>query len=365
MNQMDYIRKMAEGDPELQYITSLNMRLHNTEEGNAWAAKFCKASAEQGHLKAQVEYAGMCLFGIGMEQDVDEAMRWAQTALTGGGDTQNIIDCINRNDRGKLKFLKQIGGATMDAMLADDNYEVGKIFQSVGNIEYTKKYYALAAEDGNAYAALMLAIIYASEGGDESILHSDRYLELSFDLGQTDAYFAMGLSFLGGFKNIPADVERAIGYFEKGAGLGDADSLAAVGVAILIYNRNVERAAEHLRKSADAGCPAGIRLLLMTPLYGHPLDDLWELHSKYTDIYGKEEGDARLNVTMQNLHIDIGAINEGFEKNEGRSLRGEDIRFLMLHVFRSIIDERTFMQSHENMLAMLGIKGKPEEGGCQ
>ncbi len=362
---LEYIRKMAKGDPEQQYITSQKMLQYFTEEGNVWAAKFCKASAEQGYLDAQVEYARMCLSGIGMEQDADEAMKWAQTALAGGGDTQYIIDCINRSDREKLNYIKHIQDITMDALFAGDDYKIGRIFQSIGNIEYAKKHLARAAEDGNADAAVRLAIIYASEGGDENILESNRYLELSFDFGQTDAYFIMGFSFLGGRENIPPDVERAIGYFEKGAELGDAESLAAVGVANLVYSDTVEKAVGYLRKSADAGCPAGIRLLLMTPLYGYRLNDLFELHAKYMDIYGKEEGNARLNVTTRLLDLKDSASIEKYETIAGRRFTDEDARFLLLHAFRSVIDENTFMQSHEEMLVTLGIKDKPEAGECQ
>ena len=112
--------------------------------------------------------------------------------------------------------------------------DISKSFSGVGAQPRVKKEqhvwdYALAADQGNAHAAFMLAQRYdAGDGVAESKVDAAKYYKIAADQGNPDAQFMLGMLFDIG-DGIPQSESEALRYYKMSASRGNVNAQKVLG----------------------------------------------------------------------------------------------------------------------------------------
>ncbi|PWT71613.1 MAG: hypothetical protein C5B46_07940 [Proteobacteria bacterium] len=230
--------KAAAGDPEAQ--TTLALALHGAtllKPDDVQALRLLHKAADQGYVAAQESLGIFYEIGIGIEKPAPEkALEWYRKAIA-----QGSLDAATNM---ALMYLDG-NGVPRDPPLA---------------IAWFRK----AAEGGEATAQYNLALIYA-RGKDvpQDYNESLRWLTAAADHDVLPAITDLASFYLHPPDNRRADVNRAIHYYEKAAGLGSVPAESTLGdifangvdgkpdyaQAVIWYRK----AAEHRDPSAQFG----------------------------------------------------------------------------------------------------------------
>jgi len=131
------------------------------------------------------------------------------------------------------------------------------------NFELAAHWYKIAAQQGNAEAALVLAELYETEkvtppspnAVKEMYEFGYRLLKADADRGRPSAATKLGLMFFHG-QGVKEDANRAIKWLQRGVELGSAQAKVALG-RLTIWNStpgyNAEQSLEMLHEAAEAG----------------------------------------------------------------------------------------------------------------
>jgi TPR repeat protein len=244
--------KASVGDPEAE--TLLALALHSgtlLRRDDAEALRLLHKAADQGAMAAQESLGIFLAMGIGMEQPAPaEALEWYKKAAGQGS----------------------LDAATNIALMYADGIGVPK------DPAQAMTWFRRAAEGGDATAQYNLALIYGrGKEVPQDYKESVRWLGAAADQNVVPATLDLAAFYLHPPDGTPADVARAIHYYEKAAALGNVPAEVTLGNIFANGAQgkpDYEKAVTWYSKAADQGQPdAQFGLALRYALgQGVPLD---------------------------------------------------------------------------------------------
>ena len=225
--------KAASGDPEAQ--TTLALALHAAtllKPDDVQALRLLHKAADRGYVAAQESLGIFYEIGVGMEKPApQEALQWYRKAIA-----QGSLDAMTN----------------MALMFLDGKGVPKDPPQAIG-------WFLKAAEGGEATAQYNLALIYA-RGKDvpQDYNESLRWLTAAADHDVMPAIMDVASFYLHPPDNRAADVNRAVHYYEKAAGLGSVPAQTMLGD---IFANGADGKPDHARavtwyrKAAEHGDP--------------------------------------------------------------------------------------------------------------
>ncbi len=196
------------------------------------AAKWFRASAEQGNAVGQCKLGACYYAGKGVEQNYEEAVKWYRaSAEQGNSDAQyGLGDC----------------------------YYDGTGFEQ--NYEEAAKWFRASAEQGNAVGQLQLGICYyAGEGVEQNYEEAVKCLRASAELGDSDGQCRLGTCYYAG-KGVNQNYKEAVKWFRASAEQGNADAQWRLGDCYYAgkgVKQNYRDAVKWFRASAEQGNAVG------------------------------------------------------------------------------------------------------------
>ncbi len=227
--------KAEAGDPEAE--TTLALAYHAgvlLKQSDADALRLLHKAADRGYRAAQESLGIFSETGIGEEQpDPAKALEWYKKAVQQGSlDAATNIGLMYARGRGVPK-------------------------NSVEASTWLRK----AAEGGDAIAQYNLALLYGrGDGVPKNDKESRRWLTAAAEQNVIPALLDLANFYLNPPASTEPDVEHAIPYLEKAAGLDNAHAQAMLGT---IFARGVqgkpdyEQSVNWYRKAAEHGDPDG------------------------------------------------------------------------------------------------------------
>ncbi len=267
--------KASAGDPEAE--TLLALALHSgtlLRRDDAEALRLLRKAADQGSMAAQESLGIFSAMGIGMEQPSPaEALEWYKKAAQQGS----------------------LDAATNIALMYDDGIGIPK------DPSQAMIWFRRAAEGGEATAQYNLALIYGrGKEVPQDYKESLRWLTAAADQNVVPATLDLAAFYLHPADGSPADVARAIHYYEKAADLGSVPAEVTLGNIFANGAQgkpDYEKAVTWYRKAADQGHPdAQFGLALRYALgQGVPLD-LEEALRLFVAAANKGQAGAQFNL---------------------------------------------------------------------
>jgi TPR repeat protein len=227
--------KAKTGDPEAE--TTLALAYHVAvllKKDEPEALRLLHEAADQGFMAAQESLGIFAEAGFGMEQPAPaEALDWYKKAARQGS----------------------LDAATNIALIYADGKGVPKDPQKAIT------WFRQAAEGGDATAQYNLALMFArGDGIPQDNQESVRWLTAAAEQNVIPALLDLGKAYMHPADSTPADVGRAIHYYEKAAGLGSALAQAILGSIFANGQQgkpDYEQAVKWYRKAAEQGQPDG------------------------------------------------------------------------------------------------------------
>jgi len=225
--------KASVGDPEAE--TLLALALHSgtlLRRDDAGALRLLRQAADQGSMAAQESLAIFLAMGIGMEQPApSEALEWYKKAAQKGS----------------------LDAATNIALMYADGLGIPK------DPAQAMIWFRRAAEGGDATAQYNLALIYGrGKEVPQDYKESLRWLTAAADQNVVPATLDLAAFYLHPPDSRPADVARAVHYYQKAADLGSVPAEVTLGNIFANGARgkpDYEKAVTWYRKAADQGQP--------------------------------------------------------------------------------------------------------------
>ena len=225
--------KASVGDPEAE--TLLALALHSgtlLRRDDAEALRLLHKAADQGSMAAQESLGIFLAMGIGMEQPAPaEALEWYKKAAQQGS----------------------LDAATNIALMYADGIGVTK------DPAQAMTWFRRAAEGGDATARYNLALIYGrGKEVPQDYKEAVRWLTAAADQNVLPATLDLAAFYLHPPDGTPADVARAIQYYEKAAALGSVPAEVTLGNIFANGAQgkpDYEKAVAWYSKAADQGQP--------------------------------------------------------------------------------------------------------------
>ncbi len=223
--------KATGGDPEAETLLALALHsgtLLRRDDGEA--LRLLQKAADHGFVAAEESLGIFFAMGIGMDRaDPTQALEWYKKAAAQGSlDAATDIALMYEGGAGIVKDPSQ-------AMI----------------------WFRRAAEGGDATAQYNLALIYG-RGKDvpQNYKESVRWLTAAADQNVVPAILNLATLYLHPADGTPADVQRAIQYYEKAAELGSVPAEVMLGNIFAEGTQgkaDYEKAVTWYRKAADQG----------------------------------------------------------------------------------------------------------------
>ncbi|MGA2002856.1 MAG: AMIN domain-containing protein [Terriglobales bacterium] len=269
--------KSNAGDPEAETMLALAYHTGNLLKRNdAEALRLLRKAAEQGFMAAQESLGIFLETGIGMEHPAPaEALEWYKKAVRQGSlDAATNIGLMYAEGK----------GVPRDPALA---------------LTWIRK----AADGGDAAAQYNLALMYARGNGvAKDYKESLRWLMAAADQNVVPALVDLGIFYMHPPDATPADVDRAIGYYEKAADLGSSRAAAVLGN---IFARgpqgkpDYEQSVKWYRKAAEQGERDGQWGLAMRYAMGQGVPvDLQEARRLFTAAADQGQAEAQFDLAL-------------------------------------------------------------------
>ena len=202
------------------------------------AAKWCRASAEQGNAAAQSDLGFFYEKGQGVEQSYDKAVKWYRAASEqGNAAAQNSLgDCyyygrgIDQSHVEAVKWLRKAaeqGHVVAQSSLADCYLGgVGVEQSSAAAMKWLRK----AAEQGYAAAQYYLGYCYANGLGlDQSYEETVKWYRKAAEQGYAVAQLSLGHCYDNG-QSVEQSSTEAVKWYRKLAEQGNAVGQKVLGV---------------------------------------------------------------------------------------------------------------------------------------
>jgi len=248
-------QKSETGDPEAE--TTLALAYHSgvlLKQNDTEAVRLLRKAADRGWMAAEESLGIFLEGGIGVERPVPaEAIKWYEKAAL-----QGSMDAATNM---ALMYANGIGAArdTMQAV----------------------KWFHRAADGGDATGQYNLALMYIrGEGVPHDYKEAIRWLTAAADQNLVPAILSLADLFLQPpTSELPADLGKAIRYYEKAADLGSAGAQTTLGTIFargLTGKPDYDLAVKWYQKAAEQGDPDGQLGLGVSYATGHGVPEDFE-----------------------------------------------------------------------------------------
>ena len=229
------------------------------ELDDAYAAEIYKDLAAQNHIGANYHYGEVLFYGIGINQNVKESVKHLQVAAESGMVEAQYLYAIALDFLGKqedaIKWFKTVAESEHNLAPEAAN-RLGEIYQELGELNLSAKYYKKGADAGIEASIVNLArLLYISDKFDEAkvlfeslpnnpvaqvfigLMHEKgqayreneiqalEWYEKSANQGNVDGMYLQALLLLKG-KDIPDELRsNSKKLLEHASCLGNADAL--------------------------------------------------------------------------------------------------------------------------------------------
>lgn len=228
--------KADAGDPEAQ--TMLALAYHAgvlLKQDDAQALRLLHSAADRGSLAAEESLGIFSETGVGLEQPaLADALGWYRKAAAQGSlDAATNIALMYANGKGVTRDISQ-----------------------------AVTWFRRAAEGGDASAQYNLALVYErGEGVPQDYRAAAHWLKAAADQGLVPAILDLAeISLQPPDSSMPADVAKAVDYYQRAADLGSAVAQSSLGTILtkgLTGKVDYDQAVMWYRKAADQGEPSG------------------------------------------------------------------------------------------------------------
>jgi TPR repeat protein len=243
----DYVRDNPEALNLLAFLFISGIFCFDLEEGVSCSDKFSREdasvakiflwAAKQGSICALHNYGHCLAYGVGVEQNRDEAVK--------------IYRTIVENERELARFR---------GVLAMAQYRYGLCFFWGNGVEKNQKeaakYLKLSADNGNALAQYNYGIcLKEGIGVDINPEDAAKYYKLAADQGYAKAQCRYGTLLVQG-DGVEENLAEAAKYYKLAADQGDCDGLHHYGECLesgIGVEENLEEAAKYYQLAADQG----------------------------------------------------------------------------------------------------------------
>ena len=202
------------------------------------ALNWYRVAADHGLAEAQVALGKAFEFGAGVEIDLVEACRWyRKAAMQGMPAAQLALECLDvavgRSRKSKKPPIRsgsrerRVADSRWIAFAAkggiDDFYHLGIMFESGIGVEKSLKqarlWYLKAAESGHRDAMVPLARLLVESTPAQAV----HWYQKAAELGHSEAQYALGRAYLGGV-GVVKDMPLALSWLAQSARTGNASS---------------------------------------------------------------------------------------------------------------------------------------------
>ena len=199
-----FIPAAEQGDAVAQYHLGCVLRGEEPDEAGKWFVH----AADQGCVDAQYQLGLMCVSGVGVPQDHNQAIQWFARAAK-----QGHADALTR--------AAKLGHA-------DSQYDLGHNYErGVGTPEDQTQavwWYTLAAEQGHACAQYELGCMSRGAEPDEAV----EWFTRAAEQGNADAQHALGKLYCSG-EGVPQNHVQAVRWFSGAAKQGHTGAQFELG----------------------------------------------------------------------------------------------------------------------------------------
>jgi len=222
---------------------------YGTQRNDVQAAQWFKRAAELGNPDGAYHYGYMRMYGHGVAADASDAVSWYKRAAEGGSARGELSyasalisgNGIARNETLAVPMMKSLVARHMQLSSDPDIKEaqalmaglLGDFYRSgtgVGkDMTEAVRWYSLAAERGDRFAARDLAkMYYQGDGVDKDFKQFLAWTAKAAELGHPEAQANLGLMLVQG-KELPKDVPTGVKLVQDAAHQGDGFAWSLVG----------------------------------------------------------------------------------------------------------------------------------------
>jgi TPR repeat protein len=210
----------ADRKKDIQYNIANQIRAEESRRIDQQEIEELRQRAEQGDTSAQMELGENYLYGILVEPDDAEAVRWFRMAAdqghNGGYITLGAMAFKMEDAELVRKIYEEANNGDVMAQLTLGHVHWGGEFVPQSNPE-ALKWFRMAAEQGHTGSKEMLGGIYRDEGDYEQAL---KWSRLAADEGSSFAQYTLGVLHLRG-EGVEKDIIEAARWILKAAEQGD------------------------------------------------------------------------------------------------------------------------------------------------
>lgn len=198
----DVLAGVEGGDAEAQFELAVILLRGGFEDMDRRALELLKASADQGHAKAQNRLGAIYRQGKIVLKDQEEAFRWFYKAAT-RGNTHAQVNLANSYALGKgvkKNYSEAVAWLKQAAMLGDSNAQakLGHMYRSGTGVEAdpaeAAEWYKKASEQDHPSALAHLGALYsAGEGVPKDDSRAFTLFQRSARLGNPRAQYILGM----------------------------------------------------------------------------------------------------------------------------------------------------------------------------
>lgn len=233
---IDACRVAVEAFPKDAMLLYNLGRAHDAAEHYPAAARFYREAAEGGNTEAMLRLATFFRWGLGVSEDIDQALTWYRRAAEAGS-TPAMLDLGSYfqwgkdepNDIEALRWYRRAAEAGDE----DGMYSVGLMYrEGIGvaqNDTEALRWFRRSADAGYSYAFFAVGRAYRDGAGvqpDEN--EAFRWFLRGAEAGDGFAMYEMGAIFDGG-RGVPADTDEATRWYERAAYAGHSRAMGSLG----------------------------------------------------------------------------------------------------------------------------------------
>lgn len=222
---------------------------YGTARDDAKAAQWFKRAAELGNPDGAYHYGYMRMYGHGVAADPSDAVSWYKRAAEAGSARGELSyasaliagNGIARNEALAVPMMKSLVARNMQLSSDPDIREaqalmaglLGDFYRSGTGVDKdineAVRWYSLAAERGDRFAARDLAkMYYQGDGVGKDIKQFLAWTAKAAELGHPEAQANLGLMLVQG-KDLPKDVSTGVKLVQDAAQQGDGFAWSLVG----------------------------------------------------------------------------------------------------------------------------------------
>lgn len=253
----------------------LKPNVENAQSDYAGAMALLIASANEGYLPAQLDLAGIYLFGNhdgSVKKDLDAAYTWYQRAAKLGSYDALYYQGLICLEKGDATTAEQLIHKAADGGMSEACYRLAVLLFAAQKNEQAMRYLRRAALDSLPEAMFFLGQQLYQQQNPEATEWFHRAAH-SPKLGTVaKAAYALACIYRNGYGRITPDMEQAVEWYKMSADAGYPQSQYIIGTMYVTgqcLSQNIEKGLAMLRLSAGQDYVPGIEAYIEAlRLYG-------------------------------------------------------------------------------------------------